>query len=57
MIQIEKLHAGFFHQNELQERSENFGLYFTLFGPGFVEQLIEAFQPLDFKFTGITLSK
>ncbi len=57
MVQLEKLHADFFPQHGLQERSENFGLYFSSFGSVFIEQLITAFQPLDFKFTLITLSK
>ncbi len=57
MIQLEKLHNGFFYQDGLQERSENFGMYFTLFGQSFVDQLISAFQPLNAKFTLLTLSK
>jgi len=57
MVQLEKLHTDFFPRHGLQERSENFGLYFSSFGSVFIEQLIASFQPLDFKFTLITLSK
>ena len=57
MVQLEKLHTDFFPRHVLQERSENFGLYFSSFGSVFIEQLIASFQPLDFKFTLITLSK
>ena len=51
MEQIEKLSSSFFPQGGLQERSENFGLYFAAQGPAFITTLIEAFKPLDFKFT------
>ncbi|MEY3678671.1 MAG: bacillithiol biosynthesis cysteine-adding enzyme BshC [Bacteroidota bacterium] len=57
MVQLEKLQFAIFHQGELQERSENFGLYFAQAGPAFIDQLIAAFNPLDFKFTVFTLSK
>jgi bacillithiol biosynthesis cysteine-adding enzyme BshC len=55
MAKIEKLKASFFPNGGLQERSENFGPYYALYGQAFIEQLISDFKPLDFQFTLLTL--
>ncbi len=49
--QIENGKNKFFPQGGLQERSENFGLFYVKHGPEFIASLINYFKPLDFKFT------
>ncbi len=49
--QLEKIHAHIFPKGGLQERSENFGPYFSTYGPAFIDNLIENFHPLKGKFT------
>jgi uncharacterized protein YllA (UPF0747 family) len=35
----------------LQERKENFGLFYVKYGDDFIKTLIENFKPLDFQFS------
>ena len=51
LIDIDNLKNHLFPNGGLQERSENFGLYYIQYGGNFIESLIAAFKPLDFKFT------
>ena len=51
LIDIDNLKNHLFPNGGLQERSENFGLYYVQYGDTFIESLIAAFKPLDFKFT------
>jgi bacillithiol synthase len=49
--QIKNIKARLFPQGGLQERSENFGLFYVKHGNDLIKSLIESFHPLDFKFT------
>jgi bacillithiol biosynthesis cysteine-adding enzyme BshC len=49
--QIEHIKSGLFPHDSLQERSENFGLFYVKWGQEFIDDLIRNFEPLDFKFT------
>lgn len=49
--QIEHIKADLFPHESLQERSENFGLFYVKWGQSFIDELIRHFEPLDFKFT------
>jgi len=49
--QIETIKQEIFPKNSLQERSENFGLFYVKWGQVFIDELIRNFEPLDFKFT------
>jgi uncharacterized protein YllA (UPF0747 family) len=49
--QIEAIKQDIFPKNSLQERSENFGLFYVKWGQVFIDELIRNFEPLDFKFT------
>ncbi len=51
IVQIENIKTDLFPKDSLQERSENFGLFYVKWGQNFIDQLIEHFGPLDFKFT------
>lgn len=51
LSQIEGIKASLFPKGGLQERSENFGLFYVKHGKGFIENLIVNFKPLDLKFT------
>mgnify|MGYP003575426260 CR=1 FL=1 len=51
LTQIENIRRKFFPGESLQERSENFGLLYVKFGKNFIDELVEHFKPLDFKFT------
>lgn len=51
LFKIEQLKKILFPQNTLQERIENFGPFYAKHGPAFIQSLMNAFQPLDFKFT------
>ncbi len=51
MADIDKIKNTLFPDNQLQERSENFGLFYVQYGDDFIAQLIKNFKPLDFKFT------
>jgi len=49
--QIEHIKADLFPHDSLQERSENFGLFYVKWGQEFINELIRNFEPLAFKFT------
>lgn len=51
MADIDKIKNTLFPDKQLQERSENFGLFYVQYGDDFIAQLIQNFKPLDFKFT------
>ncbi len=51
MADIDKIKTTLFPDYQLQERSENFGLFYVEYGDDFIAQLIQNFKPLDFKFT------
>ncbi len=52
--QIDHIKAELFPKESLQERSENFGLFYVKWGQTFIDELIRNFDPLDFKFTVLT---
>jgi len=52
--QVEHIKADLFPGGSLQERSENFGLFYVKWGQAFIDELIKHFEPLDFKFTVLT---
>lgn len=52
--QIDQIKAELFPGGSLQERNENFGLFYVKHGSNFIEQLVQHFKPLDFKFTILT---
>ncbi|RCH54940.1 bacillithiol biosynthesis cysteine-adding enzyme BshC [Mucilaginibacter hurinus] len=54
--QIEQIKAELFPKNSLQERAENFGLFYVKWGHVFIGELVKHFEPLDFKFTVLTES-
>jgi bacillithiol biosynthesis cysteine-adding enzyme BshC len=51
---VEYLKNALFPKDSLQERTENFGLFYVKWGQGFIDELIRNFQPLDFEFTVLT---
>ncbi|MFA6947336.1 MAG: bacillithiol biosynthesis cysteine-adding enzyme BshC [Pedobacter sp.] len=51
LSQIDTIKAKLFPKGGLQERSENFGLFYVKHGRGFIKTLIKNFKPLDLKFT------
>lgn len=52
--QIEQIKTALFPGGSLQERTENFGLYFVKWGQELIEELIRHFEPLDFEFCILT---
>jgi bacillithiol biosynthesis cysteine-adding enzyme BshC len=52
--QIDHIKAELFPKDSLQERAENFGLFYVKWGQQFIDELIRHFEPLDFKFTVLT---
>lgn len=52
--QIDHIKSALFPKDSLQERSENFGLFYVKWGQYFIDELIRHFEPLDFKFTVLT---
>ncbi len=52
--QIDHIKAELFPKDSLQERTENFGLFYVKWGQQFIDELISNFEPLDFKFTVLT---
>ncbi|MGN6396877.1 MAG: bacillithiol biosynthesis cysteine-adding enzyme BshC [Mucilaginibacter sp.] len=52
--QIEHIKEDIFPKDSLQERTENFGLFYVKWGQSFIEELVRAFEPLDFQFTVLT---
>lgn len=51
LTQIDSIKTRLFPQGGLQERTENFGLFYVKYGKKFISQLIENFKPLELKFT------
>lgn len=51
LSQIDSIKSKLFPNGGLQERSENFGLFYVKHGKEFIKTLIENFKPLDLKFT------
>lgn len=51
MSDIETIKNQLFPGGGLQERKENFGLFYVKYGDDFIKHLIQYFKPLDFKFT------
>ncbi len=51
LSQIDHLRSKYFPGNGLQERTENFGIFYTVHGNAFINELVQHFKPLDFKFT------
>jgi len=52
--QVESIKAALFPKDSLQERAENFGLFYVKWGQEFIDELVRNFEPLDFKFTLLT---
>jgi bacillithiol biosynthesis cysteine-adding enzyme BshC len=48
---IEKIKTQLFPGGGLQERKENFGLFYIKYGDDFILELLKYLKPLDFKFT------
>lgn len=51
MSDIENVKKQLFPGGGLQERKENFGLFYVKYGDDFIKELIENFKPLEFKFS------
>ncbi len=51
MSDIEKVKQQLFPGGGLQEREENFGLFYVKYGDDFIKELVDKFKPLDFKFS------
>lgn len=52
--QIDQIKTELFPKDSLQERTENFGLFYVKWGQSFIDELLRHFEPLDFKFTVLT---
>jgi uncharacterized protein YllA (UPF0747 family) len=52
--QVNHIKNDLFPKDSLQERTENFGLFYVKWGQGFIDELIKNFEPLEFKFTVLT---
>jgi bacillithiol biosynthesis cysteine-adding enzyme BshC len=52
--QVEGIKVDLFPKNSLQERTENFGLFYVKWGQELIDELVRHFDPLDFKFTVLT---
>jgi|SRR6185503_4716306 len=52
--QVDHIKNSLFPKDGLQERTENFGLFYVKWGQSFIEELIRNFEPLAFKFTVLT---
>lgn len=50
LAQIDQIKASLFPKDSLQERTDNFGLFYVKWGQTFIDELIRNFQPLDFEF-------
>jgi bacillithiol biosynthesis cysteine-adding enzyme BshC len=50
-----ELRHKLFPGNSLQERKDNIGSYYAKYGSGIIEALLQHLDPLDFKFTVLTL--
>ncbi|HEY0896316.1 MAG TPA: bacillithiol biosynthesis cysteine-adding enzyme BshC [Sphingobacteriaceae bacterium] len=49
--QITAIKDKYFPNGSLQERTENFGAYYAKYGQDFIRGLLDAFQPLEFRFS------
>ncbi|RYE28802.1 MAG: bacillithiol biosynthesis cysteine-adding enzyme BshC [Sphingobacteriaceae bacterium] len=49
--QVDQVKAELFPGGSLQERNENFGLFYVKLGSKLIDDLVKNFKPLDFKFT------
>jgi bacillithiol biosynthesis cysteine-adding enzyme BshC len=49
--QIDQVKLELFPNDSLQERTENFGLFYVKWGQHLIDELVRQFEPLDFKFT------
>lgn len=54
LSQIDTIKEQLFPNQHLQERVENFGLFYAAWGQPLIDELIRNFQPLEFKFTVLT---
>ncbi|MHB8209599.1 bacillithiol biosynthesis cysteine-adding enzyme BshC [Mucilaginibacter sp.] len=52
--QVEGIKTDLFPKNSLQERTENFGLFYVKWGQELIDELVRHFEPLEFKFTVLT---
>ncbi|MFI5138104.1 MAG: bacillithiol biosynthesis cysteine-adding enzyme BshC [Sphingobacteriales bacterium] len=52
--QVEQIKSDLFPKDSLQERTENFGLFYVKWGQSLIDELIKNFEPLEFKFTVLT---
>ena len=52
--QIEHIKNDLFPKDSLQERNENFGLFYVKWGQQFIDELVRNFEPLAFEFTILT---
>ncbi len=52
--QIDHIKADLFPKDSLQERTENFGLFYVKWGQEFIDELVHHFEPLSFEFTVLT---
>jgi len=52
--QVDEVKNSLFPKDSLQERTENFGLFYVKWGQSFIDELIRNFEPLAFKFTVLT---
>jgi bacillithiol biosynthesis cysteine-adding enzyme BshC len=52
--QVDVIKSELFPKNSLQERTENFGLFYVKWGQELINELIKHFEPLAFKFTILT---
>ncbi len=48
---IENLYLSLFPNQLLQERYDNFSVYYAEYGPAFIEQLLNDLDPFDFRFS------
>jgi len=51
LAQIDAIKGKLFPRGGLQERTDNFGLFYVKYGKQFIKELVENFKPLDLKFT------
>jgi bacillithiol biosynthesis cysteine-adding enzyme BshC len=49
--QLDHIKADLFPKDSLQERTDNFGLFYVKWGQTFIDELIRNFEPLAFEFT------
>lgn len=54
LVQIDHVKADLFPKDSLQERTENFGLFYVKWGQQLIDELVRNFEPLDFEFTVLT---